>query len=66
MPAIPTTCWRTSASSNVPVARQLDASGDGSRTAYPATQILSPRLSPSSSFQPVLPIWGAVATTICR
>jgi hypothetical protein len=66
MPAIPTMCWRTSSSSSVPVARQLDARGDGSRTAYPATQILSPRLSASSPFQPVLPICGAVATTIWR
>lgn len=33
MPAIPTMRWRMSSSSNVPVARQLDARGDGSRTA---------------------------------
>jgi len=33
MPAIPTMCWRTSSSSRVPVARQFEARGDGSRTA---------------------------------
>ncbi|CFE71863.1 Uncharacterised protein [Mycobacterium tuberculosis] len=33
MPAIPTMRWRMSSSSNVPVGRQLDARGDGSRTA---------------------------------
>ena len=33
MPAIPTMRWRTSSSSSVPVARQLEARGDGSRTA---------------------------------
>ena len=33
MPAIPTMSWRTSSSSSVPVARQFEARGDGSRTA---------------------------------
>ncbi len=33
MPAIPTMRWRMSSSSNVPVARQLNARGDRSRTA---------------------------------
>ncbi|CPU54331.1 Uncharacterised protein [Mycobacteroides abscessus] len=66
MPAMPTTCCALRASSKVPLARQFDTRFEGSRTAYPATQILPPRLSSSSSFHPVLPIWGAVATTICR
>ena len=33
IPATPTMPWRTSSSSSVPVARQFDARGDGSRTA---------------------------------
>jgi hypothetical protein len=33
MPAIPTMRWWTSSSSSVPVARQFEARGDGSRTA---------------------------------
>jgi hypothetical protein len=33
IPAIPTISWRTSSSSSVPVARQFEARGDGSRTA---------------------------------
>ncbi|SLH28518.1 Uncharacterised protein [Mycobacteroides abscessus subsp. abscessus] len=64
MPAMPTMPWRSSSSGSDRVARQLETRRAGSRTAYPATQIRCD--SSSSSFQPVLPICGAVATTIWR
>jgi hypothetical protein len=63
-PAMPTTSCSTSASPRLRRDRQFDGTRAGSRTTYPATQIR--RDSSSSSFQPVLPICGAVATTICR
>lgn len=66
MPAMPTTPCSTSLSSRLVVARQLETRRVGLRTAYPATQILPPCDSSSSVFQPVLPICGAVATTIWR
>ena len=64
MPEIETIPWRRNASASDPVERQLDADRDGSRTTYPATWM--PADSSSSSFQPVLPICGAVCTTIWR
>ena len=62
MPLIPTTPWATSASSRLPVARQLDGLLAGSRTTNPATHIRE--LSSSSPFTPVLPMCGAVMVTI--
>jgi hypothetical protein len=60
-PLMPTTPWRTSSSSRLPVARQLAGRRAGSRTTKPATHIL--RLSSSSPLTPVLPMCGAVMTT---
>ncbi len=64
MPLMPTTPWFTSSSSSERRERQLEATREGSRTTYPATQICLD--SSSSSFQPVLPICGAVITTTWR
>ena len=61
MSLMPTTDWARSSSSSERTERQFDGIRDGSRTTYPATQIRPD--SSSSSFQPVLPMWGAVATT---
>ena len=61
-PAIPVTPWRASSASSDRVQRQLEGLGAGLRTTYPDTQIRPDSLS--SSFQPVLPICGAVCTTI--
>ena len=63
-PLMPITPWATSSSASPRVARQDDARRAGSRTAYPATQIRHD--SASSSLTPVLPMCGAVCTTICR
>ena len=63
-PVMPTTPCSRSSSSRLRRARQLDARRAGSRTTYPATQIL--RDSGSSSLTPVLPMWGAVMTTTWR
>ena len=61
MPMMP---WVSISSVRLRSARQLLTERDRSRITRPATQILSPRDSESSSFQPVFPICGAVATTI--
>jgi hypothetical protein len=50
--------------SRVEVARQELAMGDAARTTKPATHTRA--LSSSSAFTPVLPICGAVITTIWR
>jgi hypothetical protein len=63
-PLIPTTPASTSSSASSRRDRQLEARRAGSRTTYPATQMR--RDSPSSSLTPVLPMCGAVWTTICR
>ncbi len=64
MPEIPTIPWARRSSSRLRCERQLDGRRAGSRTTYPATQIRPD--STSSSFMPVLPMCGAVITTICR
>ncbi len=61
---MPTTPWALSSSSRLRRERQLEDTRAGSRTTYPATQICPD--SSSSSFQPVLPMCGAVAITTCR
>ena len=64
MPEMPTTPCSRSASSSERCDRQLEETRAGSRTTYPATQIRDD--SGSSSFMPVLPMWGAVITTTWR
>ena len=63
MPLIPTIPCSSSWSSSLPVARKFETTLDGSRTAKPATQILVDSMS--TSFTPVLPMCGAVMSTIC-
>jgi hypothetical protein len=63
-PLIPTMPWATSSSSSERRERQLEATREGSRTTYPATQIRED--SWSSSLTPVLPICGAVIATTWR
>ena len=60
----PTTPASTSSSSSSRRARQEEARRAGSRTTYPATQMRPD--SGSSSLTPVLPMCGAVMTTIWR
>jgi hypothetical protein len=64
IPQIPTTSSAASRSSSPPVARQEEVRRAASRMTYPATHTLDD--SSSSSFTPVLPMCGAVATTIWR
>lgn len=62
IPEMPTMPSRTRCSSSEALARWFDTTRLGSRTTYPATQMR--RDSGSSSFTPVLPMCGAVCTTI--
>ncbi len=62
MPEMPTTPWATRSPSSVRCPRKLETTREGSRTTYPATQMR--RDSMSSSFMPVLPMCGAVWSTI--
>ena len=61
-PLIPTIFCSSSCESREPVARKFETILDGSRTTKPATQILCDSLS--TSFTPVLPMCGAVMSTI--
>ena len=63
MPSMPTRPLSAMARSSARSARQLDARSDASRTARPAHAGCA--ASRSSWLVPVLPICGAVITTIC-
>ena len=63
MPVMPATPWPASSSCSEPEARQLETTGDSSRTTKPAHQGRDD--SKSIGLTPTLPISGAVMVTIC-
>jgi len=62
MPEMPATPWSASRECSDPDARQLDTSGDSSRTTKPAHQGRAD--SKSIGLTPTFPISGAVIVTI--